>query len=120
GPVDIGVESTVLDVCTDPPLILRPGGLSREDLESVLGPVEVDEGLSSGTPRSPGVKYRHYAPSCPALVVEGDPDARAAQLAELVRRYLTAGRIVGVIVTAETAGKLQQGSVNGEGILLLR
>src|SRR5690606_29788404 len=111
GPVGIGLESTVLDVSVQPPLVLRPGGLTREALEQVLGPVSVDPGLEQEAvvaPRSPGMKYRHYAPACPAVVVEGAPHRRRETLVRLVRSELARGRRVGVIATSEGAAVLRQ------------
>lgn len=68
GQVRIGLESTVLDVTHDPPTVLRPGAITPEDLETILGRVRV-AGESNGTPRSPGMKYRHYSPKAPLHVL---------------------------------------------------
>lgn len=74
GPTQVGVESTVLDLTRIPPVILRPGGISKEMLEEVLGEVKVatklPEGVEPGLP-SPGMMPRHYAPSVPVILVEG-------------------------------------------------
>lgn len=74
GPTQVGVESTVLDLTKIQPVILRPGGISKEMLEEVLGEVKVatklPEGAESGLP-SPGMMPRHYAPSVPVILVEG-------------------------------------------------
>ncbi|MCL1791312.1 MAG: L-threonylcarbamoyladenylate synthase [Peptococcaceae bacterium] len=82
GPCGVGVESTVLDLC-DKPVILRPGGVSWEALEEVLGEVDMGEGIVVGLtedhkalPRSPGMKYRHYAPRAPISILAGTPEAR--------------------------------------------
>ncbi|MDR0710069.1 MAG: threonylcarbamoyl-AMP synthase [Spirochaetaceae bacterium] len=71
----VGVESTVLDLCTDPPRILRPGGVSRETLESLTGPLSRDPGNSTtvATPNSPGMLKSHYAPRTP-LVLHGQAE----------------------------------------------
>lgn len=86
GPTGVGVESTVLDLSADPPVVLRPGGVSLEALREVLGRVELvgHEPLASEVPRSPGLKYRHYAPEAPVVLLEGSPRA----VAEAVRRRL--------------------------------
>ncbi len=82
GPTQVGVESTVLDLTDSPPTILRPGGVTHEQLTAVLGEVAIDPharasdkgGLENGEPvRSPGMKYRHYAPRAQTILVEGDP-----------------------------------------------
>ncbi len=76
GPCHGGIESTVLDLTVDPPSILRPGLLSREDLARVLGPaIAVGTGTGSAVPRSPGVLGRHYAPSAQVVLVPAHADA---------------------------------------------
>ncbi len=83
GPCAVGVESTIIDLTVEPPRLLRPGGLPLEELEAVLGQVEVDAAVSrqmgeGERPRAPGMKYRHYAPVAPVTAVTGSP-ARSAQ-----------------------------------------
>ncbi|QAY71572.1 L-threonylcarbamoyladenylate synthase [Xylanimonas protaetiae] len=83
GPCTVGVESTVVDLTSTPPRLLRPGGVSLEQLRAVLGEVDVDPAVAGElapdqTPGSPGMKYRHYAPAAPVLVVEGDVADAAA------------------------------------------
>jgi L-threonylcarbamoyladenylate synthase len=102
GPAEIGVESTVIDMTVDPPELLRPGGLPLEEIEGVIGHVRVPEparGLATftGKPRSPGMKYRHYAPSCRLILVEGDPASVRRKVAELVTVLRTQGKRVGVL-----------------------
>lgn len=74
GETGIGVESTVIDCTMTPPAILRPGGVTREQIETVIGPVTLDPALSmkDATPKAPGMKYTHYAPEAALTVVEGD------------------------------------------------
>lgn len=67
GPTEVGVESTVVDITRDPPVLLRPGGTPRKAIEAVVGPLASFSG--SGPARSPGMKYRHYAPNIPVRVV---------------------------------------------------
>lgn len=92
GPCSVGVESTIVDLTETPPRLLRPGGITLEQLESVLGRVEVDQAvtrlMSAGEkPRAPGMKYRHYAPKAPVTVVAGPPE----RTAEHIARSLTPG-----------------------------
>ena len=106
GPCAIGVESTVVD-CTGPvPVLLRPGGLTAEEIREAAGEIIVaaGPGLSEGekAPRSPGMKYVHYAPAAPLVLVEWSPGAEAALLAR-IGAELAAGRRVGAVVSAETA-----------------
>ncbi|AGK60726.1 translation factor SUA5 [Archaeoglobus sulfaticallidus PM70-1] len=69
GPTNIGLESTVVDTTVYPVELLRPGGLSVEELEKVVD-IKIPE-LDEGIPRSPGMKYRHYAPSAELIVIYG-------------------------------------------------
>ncbi len=87
GPCRVGVESTIVDLTLSPPRLLRPGGVTLEDLESVLGKVAVDEAVvrimsTDEKPRAPGMKYRHYAPKAPITVVRGELDATAHYIKE--------------------------------------
>lgn len=74
GKCDVGVESSVIDVSGETPLLLRPGGITLEQLSEVLGKVEKNFEYEEGepAPRSPGVKYTHYAPNADVIVVRGD------------------------------------------------
>ncbi len=76
GACTVGVESTIIDLTCTPPRLLRPGGITLEQLESVLGEVAVDAAVrrkmgEGEKPRAPGMKYRHYAPKAPVTVVKG-------------------------------------------------
>jgi L-threonylcarbamoyladenylate synthase len=75
GSTEVGLESTVLDVTVTPPLILRPGDITVEMLQQVIGEVRIDPGLVESTtkPKSPGMKYTHYAPKGNMTVLQGDP-----------------------------------------------
>lgn len=72
GPTKIGLESTVLDVSEEVPVILRPGAITKEDLEAVIGPVRYDSHLiqENQAPKAPGMKYKHYAPSIPVYMID--------------------------------------------------
>ena len=98
GPCDVGLESTVLDLCHGAPTILRPGGVTKEMLESVLHtevllagsilrPLKPDEKALS-----PGMRYKHYAPKGQVTLVEGDAEAVVARLRELYRQEVALGR----------------------------
>ena len=77
GPTGVGVESTVVDVTGSTPLLLRPGGVTLEELRETVGEVRVDPALEGDAhpPRSPGMKYRHYAPEGELWLVEGSGEA---------------------------------------------
>ncbi|MCI2056536.1 MAG: threonylcarbamoyl-AMP synthase [Oscillibacter sp.] len=96
GPCSVGVESTILDLTVNPPRLLRPGGLPLEDLEAVVGLIEVDHAVTKPLkegeqPKAPGMKYRHYAPEAPVTVVTGAP-ARSAQ--EIVHRMTPTSGVI--------------------------
>lgn len=85
GPCSVGVESTIIDLTVSPPRLLRPGGVTLEQLEELLGEVAVDEAVrrlmgADEKPRAPGMKYRHYAPKAPVTVVKGDPHETAGYI----------------------------------------
>jgi len=105
GPTGVGVESTVLDCTGEVPIILRPGGVTKEQLEEVVGQVKVDVGLTdqSQAPISPGMKYRHYAPDAPLHLVDG-PRAFIQQLVDDKRKE---GLKVGVLTTEENVNFYQ-------------
>lgn len=89
GPCAVGVESTILDLTCDPPRLLRPGGLPVEELERLIGKIEVDKAVTGmlgegEQPRAPGMKYRHYAPKAPVTVVSGKPEKSAQVIAQRV------------------------------------
>ena len=103
GPCAVGVESTILDLTEQPPRLLRPGGVTLEELRAVLGEVAVDPAVTrlmgeGERPRAPGMKYRHYAPKAPVTVVKGDAAATAAY----IQARLKAGE--GVVCFDEFAG----------------
>lgn len=94
GPVEVGLESTVLDISRKPPVILRPGAITREELEAIIGPVAVGGGGRLAA-RSPGIRHRHYSPRARVtLVTEND----AGTVSRLLEEHLRASRSVGVII----------------------
>jgi len=109
GSTDIGVESTVLDLTVAPPQILRPGGISYEALVDGIGEVELsavataEKAFTGERARSPGMKYRHYAPNAEVILVEGPVEAIVSKVRELVESYRAKGKRVGVLATEETA-----------------
>ncbi len=104
GPTYIGVESTVIDVQQDPPMILRPGGITKEQLQEFLPDIEVyektkDQGELEQHPPTPGMKYRHYAPIAEVIVFEGPTKDMLEQISPWIQEKLDANRKVGVIHT---------------------
>lgn len=99
GTCSVGLESTVIDLTVTPPRILRPGGVTQETLSSLLGTVEgyAPKDSDESAPKSPGMKYKHYAPTCDMIVYDG-PLCRQHILEEVQRHQdkhicvLTAGK----------------------------
>ena len=108
GAVEVGVESTVLDVTSDVPVILRPGGVGLEDIKKHVGEVVIgytDQAVEEGeVVRSPGMKYTHYSPETRVVLVEGDGRTVAAKMSELIDSYSENNIRVGLLITDETAG----------------
>lgn len=115
GAVDIGVESSILDVTVTPPMILRPGAVTKEMLEDVIGEVTVDKTLirpdSRTVPKAPGMKYRHYAPKASLSVVEGEPKDVVEFINRQTKEQIAKGCRVGIIATAETMNQYRSGDV---------
>lgn len=111
GDCHIGVESTVVDCTTPVPTLLRPGGITVEMLIETLGEIEIDPTLGGSVecaPKSPGMKYTHYAPSAPMVLFEGRYSRIEDFMLEEIQRALEMGKTVGAIVSAETALRLPE------------
>ena len=107
GACQVGVESSVIDATGDVPVILRPGGITPEMVERVLGHVRVDEHVMSplregDVARSPGMKYKHYAPKADMVIVDGSSDAVVSKINALVHQKQENGQKVAVIATEES------------------
>ena len=105
GEVGIGLESTILDLASDMPRILRPGYITQEMLDKLLGKVDIDvtivEPDSGQAPRAPGMKYRHYAPKGRLIIVEGPAERVIPYINGHAAENQRAGEKTGVIGTAE-------------------
>jgi L-threonylcarbamoyladenylate synthase len=107
GPTSIGVESTVLDLTTPTPTLLRPGGVSLETLRALLGEVALGGRAASGAVlASPGLLDRHYAPESALWLAVGPADAARSWLRERAAAALAAGQRVGLLVPVEDAALL--------------
>ena len=108
GAVGIGLESTIVDLSTGVPTILRPGYITGEMLEDVLGEVQVDPAILSQkmnpniVAKAPGMKYRHYAPKGQITIIEGDTGKVVDEINRLVKEKTDEGCSVAVIATEET------------------
>lgn len=98
----VGIESTVLDLSGAGPVILRPGGVSREALEEVLSEKVRVAGLlpQEMAPQAPGMKYRHYAPRAPLILITGAPLRRRVLTEELFCYFSSQGLRVGLLNAA--------------------
>jgi L-threonylcarbamoyladenylate synthase len=99
GRTKIGVESTVLDMSGTIPTILRPGAITEDDLEPIIGEVQTDRHKvgKDEVPKAPGMKYKHYAPSAQVYIVE---DQDWSQVAEWIRQH--ADQTIGIMATDAT------------------
>lgn len=109
GDIAIGLESTIVDLTGDVPMILRPGYITLDMLKDVLGEVTMDPTLMDGDckerPKAPGMRYRHYAPKGDMLIIEGKPEKVVKEINTLVKESRQKGYKTGVIATAENAEK---------------
>ena len=107
GPVGIGIESTIIDLTEEKPMILRPGYITPEMLSEVLQEeVVIDPGIIAADdtrkPKAPGMKYKHYAPKAEMIIVDGAQDAVIHKINELTAAKRAEGKTVAVIATDET------------------
>lgn len=111
GAVHIGLESTIVDLTTQMPTILRPGYITLRMVQEVLGKAEIDRGLiaddSTVKPKAPGMKYRHYAPKADLKIIEGPVEKVIAYINEQAEQP---GR-TGIICTEETRDRYPRGDV---------
>lgn len=109
GQVGIGIESTIVDLSVEPPMILRPGFITSGMLMPVIGSVQDDPSLTSEDasvrPKAPGMKYRHYAPKADLILVEGNLVAVSQKINEFIAELGKAGKKAGVICTDESVGQ---------------
>ena len=90
GVCDVGVESTIVDFTGDKPEILRPGGVTYDDLKAAGLDIIINKNIlksigANEVPKSPGMKYKHYAPNAEVTVVEGEKDAVQKKIKELLK-----------------------------------
>lgn len=113
GMTGIGLESTVLDLSGDIPMILRPGGVTLEELRRIIPNVVEDSSImkSNIIPKSPGQKYRHYAPNAEMLVFTGEVENISSRIIEMTEEYMKMGKLVGIMATDETEKLYKKGLV---------
>lgn len=110
GAVDIGLESTIVDLTEDTVMILRPGYINKAMLEEIVGQVKIDPAIvyndkdtaSGARPKAPGMRYKHYAPKGDLTIVAGAEDQVISKINELSAAAESAGKRVGIIATSAT------------------
>lgn len=112
GPCEVGVESTVLDLCANVPTLLRPGGISLEALRAVLPTVQhvrkkPEQTIENEGQRSPGQMLIHYAPSVPAWLFEGSTEQIHTAMRTAIRKHQAQGERVGALIAEEDFPALQ-------------
>ncbi|NLK21832.1 MAG: threonylcarbamoyl-AMP synthase [Epulopiscium sp.] len=107
GSVEVGLESTVVDISGEIPMVLRPGGITIEMLKEVMGNISVDPAILSqkslsSIPKSPGMKYKHYAPKAKVTIVEGEIHKVIDTINNLTREKRRQDLKIGVMATKQT------------------
>lgn len=108
GPTRIGVESTVVNLTSYPPEVLRPGGISVENLRKIIKNIRIhplvlaDKEIGIDKTLSPGMKHRHYAPKAKVILVEGSVPSVIDKIRELADYYKLKNIKVGILGTQET------------------
>ena len=115
GSVDIGLESTIVDLSEGIPTILRPGYITKAMLEEVVDEVRIDPGILSENekvrPKAPGMRYKHYAPKGDLTIISGEQDDVVNYINQATEQALSEGKRVGIIATEETCGLYNKGEV---------
>lgn len=120
GDVEIGLESTIVDLTGEVPMLLRPGYITIEMLREVLGEVDIDKTILDGDcldkPKAPGMKYKHYAPKGELTIVAGEPQKVLEKINELSKDAVSRGEKVGIIGTDETIEQYVGSSIKSVGL----
>lgn len=120
GDVEIGLESTIVDLTGEVPMLLRPGFITLEMLRDVLGEVEVDKTILDGDctdkPKAPGMKYKHYAPKGELTIVMGQEKNVLKKINELSIHAMERGEKVGIIATDEMVKGYRGNSIKSVGM----
>lgn len=113
---DIGVESTIIDCTVNPPLILRPGGITLEMLREIDSNIDIDKALKSKPsadlkPKAPGMKYRHYAPKAHLKIIRGKNEKTIEIIREMLENYIEKNNDVAVLTTDENLNRFDKGNI---------
>lgn len=120
GSAKVGLESTVVDLTVNPPMILRPGGVTPLQLKELLSEIVFDPSISENytgnlKPRSPGMKYTHYSPKAEVVIIEGELTKVVSKINEMAGEYKSKGVNVGVLATEQTKGLYTQTEIISAG-----
>lgn len=111
GDCDFGLESTVVDFSDDKPMILRPGSITKEMLEEVLGEVSIDPSLSKKEDnikaKAPGMKYKHYSPNAQVYIVKGGENNVITKMNELSRKNHAENKKTGIMCMSKDVDKFE-------------
>ncbi|MDS0528348.1 L-threonylcarbamoyladenylate synthase [Clostridium sp. SHJSY1] len=113
---EVGVESTIVDCTVNPPVILRPGGITLEMLKGIDNNIELDKGIMKKPtedfkPKAPGMKYKHYAPKAEVKIISGDIEKTIEKINEMVHYYIGDGKKVGILASEESCRRYKEGEV---------
>ena len=119
GAVDIGLESTIVDLTEDVVTVLRPGYINMDMLREVVGQVRMDPGIvfndkgttSGAKPKAPGMRYKHYAPKGDLTIISGEEETVVSTINKMTEEAEASGSKVGIIATSETADRYSGGQV---------
>jgi len=117
----VGVESTVIDMTEVPPVILRPGGTTSEELKKVLGRIRLHPSVMARREvkiehaRSPGMKYRHYAPEAEVILVEGELESVIRKVQEVADEFVRKGKRVGILTFDENKSTYNRAMIKSLG-----
>ncbi|MCR5468612.1 MAG: threonylcarbamoyl-AMP synthase [Lachnospiraceae bacterium] len=119
GSCNIGLESTIVDLTEDKPMILRPGYITLAMIKEILPDCEIDPGIiasdSLQKPKAPGMKYKHYAPKAELTIVDGAEEAVVRKINDLSAKYRNEGKKVGIIATEATLSRYNGDDVENIG-----
>lgn len=120
GEVGIGIESTIVDMSEEIPVMLRPGFINQSMIEEIIGPIQIDrtileQSTDSKQPKAPGMKYKHYAPKADLTIVEGEMSDVVKAINSLAKEKISLNHTVGIIATEETKELYPAGIVKSIG-----
>ncbi|GAA0078860.1 L-threonylcarbamoyladenylate synthase [Clostridium sp. CTA-5] len=111
----IGVESTIVDCTVNPPLVLRPGGITLEMLKEIDSRIEIDKAIMEKPsedlkPKAPGMKYRHYAPKAKVTIISGERKKTIEKINEIVHNYIDNNKKVCILTVEEHEHEYKEGT----------